>query len=40
MSVGFVFMVFVKLSAGQVGKRWKLNKFGPIYERFFVYGFR
>ena len=39
MSAGFVFMVLVKLSASQVGKRWKLKKFGPIYERCFVYGF-
>ena len=39
MSAGFVFMVLVKLSASRVGKRWKLKKFGPIYERSFVYGF-
>ena len=30
MSAGFVFMVLVKLSVSQVGKRWKWNKFGPI----------
>ena len=35
MRVVFVFMVLVKFSASQVGKRWKLNKFGPIYERYF-----
>ena len=30
-------MVLVKFSANQVGKRWKWNKFGPIYERCFVF---
>ena len=29
----FVFKVLVKFSANQVAKRWKWNKFGPIYER-------
>ena len=29
-------MVLVKFSANQVGKRWKWNKFGPIYESCFV----
>ena len=34
---GFVFMVLVKFSANQVGKRLKWNKFVPIYERCFVF---
>ena len=37
MSVVFVFLVLVKFSASQVGKRWKWNKFGPIYEHCFVF---
>ena len=40
MSAGFVFMVLVKFSDRKEEKRWKWNKFGPIYERRFVYGFR
>ena len=40
MSDVSVFRVLIKFSASQVGKRWKLNEFGPIYERCFVYGFR
>ena len=30
-------MVLLKFSANQVGKRLKWNKFGPIYERCFVF---
>ena len=33
------FRVLVKFSASQVGKRWKWNKFGPIYERYFCLWF-
>ena len=39
MSAGFVFMVLVKFSANQVGKRWKWDKLGPIYERCFFWRF-
>ena len=39
MSVVFVFLGLVKFSASQVGKRWKWNKFGPIYERYFGLSF-
>ena len=35
MSDVFVCKVLVKFLASQVGKRWKWNKFGPIYERYF-----
>ena len=35
MSDVFVCKVLVKFLASQVGKRWKCNKFGPIYERYF-----
>ena len=35
MNDGSVLKVLVKFSASQVAKRWKWNKFGPIYKRYF-----